>query len=132
MRLWSRSRRPPRLCLYSAAPEPRISAGYDCSLRARTRPAVLGLAVSRGAAVEVSLDTPGVKEALADPALPKDVHDLKAVLRALAPHSVTLAGVRDDVMLLSYLVNPTHGSHTLPDIAARVHEPRACAPAYEG
>ncbi len=22
-------------------------------------------------------------------------------------------------MLLSYLVNPTHGSHTLPDIAAR-------------
>ncbi len=30
-----------------------------------------------------------------------------------------LEGVRDDVMLLSYLVNPTHGSHTLPDIAAR-------------
>jgi DNA polymerase-1 len=27
--------------------------------------------------------------------------------------------MRDDVMLLSYLVNPTHGSHTLPDIAAR-------------
>ena len=35
----------------------------------------------------------------------------------------------DDVMLLSYLVNPTHGSHTLPDIAARttsralIHQP---------
>jgi DNA polymerase-1 len=61
--------------------------------------------------------------------LPKDVHDLKAVLRALAPHGVNIAGVRDDVMLLSYLVNPTHGSHTLPDIAARttsralVHQP---------
>ena len=25
----------------------------------------------------------------------------------------------DDVMLQSYLVNPTHGSHTLSDIAAR-------------
>jgi len=42
-----------------------------------------------------------------------------------------LAGVRDDVMLLSYLVNPTHGSHTLPDIA---HAPPAGAhaPTYEG
>ncbi|RSL16306.1 DNA polymerase I [Edaphobacter aggregans] len=79
----------------------------------------LGLAVSEGSAIEVSLDAPGVREALADAALPKDVHDLKAILRALAPHGVALKGVRDDVMLLSYLVNPTHGSHTLPDIAAR-------------
>ncbi len=79
----------------------------------------LALATSPNAALELSLDTPGLKEALADPTLPKDVHDLKAVLRALAPHNVPLAGVRDDVMLLSYLVNPTHTSHTLPDIAAR-------------
>jgi len=78
-----------------------------------------GLAVTDHAALEASLDQSGLREALADPALPKDIHDLKAVLRALAPHNVTLAGVRDDVMLLSYLVNPTHGSHTLPDIAAR-------------
>ena len=73
--------------------------------------------------------TPASSEALADATLPKDVHDLKAVLRALEPHNVTLDGVRDDVMLLSYLINPTHGSHTLPDIAARstsralVHQP---------
>ncbi len=89
----------------------------------------LGLAVADHAAMEVSIDTPGVREALEDAGLPKDVHDLKAVLRALEPHGVKLAGVRDDVMLLSYLVNPTHGSHTLPDIAARttsramVHQP---------
>jgi DNA polymerase-1 len=80
----------------------------------------LGLAVSPNSALEVSLDTPGLREALEDAALPKAVHDLKAILRALEPHGVTLRGVRDDVMLLSYLVNPTHGSHTLPDIAARV------------
>ena len=79
----------------------------------------LGLAVNATAALEVSLDMPGVKEALADAALPKDVHDLKAVLRALAPHELSLSGVRNDVMLLSYLVNPTHSSHTLPDISAR-------------
>lgn len=95
----------------------------------------IGLAVSADSAIEVSLDLPGVKQALADPSLPKDVHDLKAVLRALAPHSVELKGVRNDVMLLSYLVNPTHGSHTLPDIAARttsralVHQPTKLNPA---
>ncbi|HZQ42603.1 MAG TPA: DNA polymerase I [Acidobacteriaceae bacterium] len=79
----------------------------------------LGLAVSPTHAIEVSLDTPGLREALADPTLPKQVHDLKAVLRALEPHNVTLAGPITDVMLQSYLLNPTHGSHTLVDIAAR-------------
>jgi DNA polymerase-1 len=79
----------------------------------------LGLAVSPAHAIEVSLDTPGLREALADPTLPTRVHDLKAVLRALAPHGVTLAGSVTDVMLQSYLLNPTHGSHTLIDIAAR-------------
>lgn len=79
----------------------------------------LGLSVNDQFAIEVSLDRPGIKEALTDPTLPKDVHDLKAVLRALEPHSLKLQGIRNDVMLLSYLVNPTHGSHILPDIAAR-------------
>jgi DNA polymerase I len=94
-----------------------------------------GLAVTDHAGLEVGLDEAGLRKALADPKLPKDVHDLKAVLRALAPHNVALAGVRDDVMLLSYLVNPTHGSHTLPDIAARTtsraltHQPTKDNPA---
>ncbi len=79
----------------------------------------IGLSVSPDRAIEVGLDTPGLKEAMLDASLPKDVHDLKAILRAFAPHDLTLAGVRDDVMLLSYLVNPTHASHTLPDISAR-------------
>ncbi|HEX4155579.1 MAG TPA: DNA polymerase I [Acidobacteriaceae bacterium] len=79
----------------------------------------LGLAASSAHALEVDLATPGLREALADPTLPKQVHDLKAVLRALAPHNVTLAGPITDVMLQSYLLNPTHGSHTLVDIAAR-------------
>ncbi|HTV09478.1 MAG TPA: DNA polymerase I [Candidatus Aquilonibacter sp.] len=89
----------------------------------------LGLAVSPARAIEVSLDTPGLREALEDPLLPKQVHDLKALLRALEPHGVKLAGPITDVMLQSYLVNPTHGSHTLVDIAARstsralIHQP---------
>ena len=79
----------------------------------------LGLAASPTLALTASIDTPALREALADPNLPKLVHDLKAVTRALAPHNVTLAGPVTDVMLLSYLVNPTHSSHTLADIAAR-------------
>ncbi len=79
----------------------------------------LGLAVTAAHAVEVGLDAPGLREALEDASLPKQVHDLKAVLRALEPHGVMLRGDVTDVMLQSYLLNPTHGSHTLVDIAAR-------------
>ena len=91
----------------------------------------LGLAATEDTAIEVSLDTPGIKEALADAALPKDLHDLKAVLRALAAHNVTFASVRSDVMLLSYLVNPTHGSHTLPGHCRTNHQPRTHPSAHE-
>ena len=101
------------MSLFGVPPDPKTeTAAPDTGC-------TLGLAVTPHAALEVNLDQPGVREALADASLPKDLHDLKAVLRALAPHAITLACVRDDVMLLSYLVNPTHGSHTLPDIAAR-------------
>ena len=79
----------------------------------------LGLAVTSTHAIEVTLDTPGIREALADAALPKQVHDLKAVLRALQPHNITLAGPITDTMLQSYLLNPTHSTHTLIDLAAR-------------
>ena len=95
----------------------------------------IGLAANDHFALDVLLDDPVVKEALADASLPKDIHDLKAVLRALDQKGVSLAGVRNDVMLLSYLVNPTHGSHTLVDIAARstsrtlLHQPTKENPA---
>ena len=95
----------------AVSPEPQSSAAPG-SLQ-------LGLATADNSAMVVSLDTPGLREALEDESLPKHVHDLKAVLRALEPHGLTLAGVRDDVMLYSYLVNPTHGSHVLPDVTAR-------------
>jgi DNA polymerase-1 len=79
----------------------------------------IGLSSSDNAAIVVPLDALGLREALEESTLPKHVHDLKAVLRSLDPHAVTLAGVRDDVMLYSYLINPTHGSHTLADVTAR-------------
>ncbi|HEY5381144.1 MAG TPA: DNA polymerase I [Acidobacteriaceae bacterium] len=121
---------PPQTMSLFGAPEPATNPGAPSSLTdsssakvgssAEPDPACrLGLAVTSAHAIEISLDTPGLREALADPTLPKQVHDLKAVLRALQPHNVTLAGPITDVMLQSYLLNPTHGSHTLVDIAAR-------------
>ena len=83
----------------------------------------LGLSTSPTSAFQADLDDPtygpALRSALEDPTLPKHVHDLKAVTRALAPHGINLAGPVTDVMLLSYLTNPTHGSHTLADVAAR-------------
>jgi DNA polymerase-1 len=60
-----------------------------------------------------------VRRAIADAKVPKQMHDVKATERALEDEGLTLAGVRDDVMLYSYLLNPTHGSHKLADLAAR-------------
>jgi DNA polymerase-1 len=80
---------------------------------------IIGLCVDPAHAIEVTLDTPGLREAMVDASLIKQVHDLKAILRSLEPHGVTLSGPITDVMLESYLLNPTHSSHTLIDIAAR-------------
>jgi DNA polymerase-1 len=95
----------------------------------------IGLASTPAHALQASLTDPAILAALTDPTLPKLVHDLKAVLRALEPAGITLAGPVTDVMLQSYLLNPTHASHTLPDIAARTtsialkHQPTKDNPA---
>jgi DNA polymerase-1 len=107
--------------------------GWDAS--SPLAPIRLGLSIDGASAIETTLDAPGLRAALEDETLPKLVHDLKSVLRALAPHGVTLRGDITDVMLQSYLINPTHASHTLADIAARstnralVHQPTKANPA---
>jgi len=111
---------PQTMSLFGAGPSTESKQSDAKASSADPDPAChLGLSVTGANAIAVALDTPGLREALADATLPKQVHDLKAVLRALEPHNVTLAGPITDVMLQSYLLNPTHGSHTLVDIAAR-------------
>ena len=88
-------------------------------------PLKLGLAATSSRALLLDLcsaEAEPVRNALADETMPKAVHDLKAVLRTLEAAHVPIANVRDDVMLYSYLVNPTHGSHTLADVAARFND----------
>jgi DNA polymerase-1 len=77
----------------------------------------LGVAASDTVALRVPLAA--VRELLEDAQLPKRVHDLKAALRVLESQGVTLRGATDDVMLYSYLVNPTHATHRLADVSAR-------------
>ena len=60
-----------------------------------------------------------VRGLLEDAAVPKRVHDLKGTLRTLEQQGIALAGAGDDLMLYSYLVNPTHATHRLADVAAR-------------
>ncbi len=60
-----------------------------------------------------------IRTLLEDETVPKRVHDLKGTLRALESRGIVLRGVQDDLMLYSYLINPTHASHRLSDVAAR-------------
>jgi len=54
---------------------------------------------------------------LADPAVGKTGHDLKAVTLVLEQHGLTLAGMRDDVMLASYVHDASSGGHALEPLA---------------
>src|SRR3954464_294959 len=101
-------------------------------------PIEIGISAEENSAVSSRLVANGLSKALdrmlADESIPKAVHDYKLALRLLSARSVAqpphvaeasisleppLAGVRDDVMLFSYLLNPTFSSHSLREIALR-------------
>jgi DNA polymerase-1 len=65
---------------------------------------------------EISIE---LKKLLNDPKIPKAVHDYKSALRQLEAHGVELAGVLDEPMLYSYIINPTYTNHALAEIAVR-------------
>ncbi|HEX4037416.1 MAG TPA: DNA polymerase I [Acidobacteriaceae bacterium] len=85
--------------------------------RPEERGCVLGVAASDNLALRVQLDA--IRNLLEDAKVPKRVHDLKAAVRVLESHGVELRGAADDVMLYSYLINPTHATHRLADVSAR-------------
>jgi DNA polymerase-1 len=94
---------------FSAAPEPPPAP--------EKRPSRAGVAVDDGTGLLVCMDD--LRDLLEDAAIPKQVHDLKGTLRILEGAGITLRGAHDDLMLYSYLVNPTHTTHRLSDVAAR-------------
>jgi DNA polymerase I len=60
-----------------------------------------------------------LKEVLEDPSFPKSVHDFKSAVHYFNNQNVALAGVAQDPMLYSYLLDPTYSSHSLPEVALR-------------
>jgi DNA polymerase-1 len=92
-------------------------------LEEKPLPEVLKVAVSAepGKALVFPLDAEPLRVLLNDKQTPKSLHDLKAALRILEHHDpdLHLAGEVDDLMLYSYLINPTHTTHPLPDVVAR-------------
>ena len=83
----------------------------------------LAISSAAGSALTLALDdgpaAQTLARALADPKLPKAVHDSKSAARALEARGVELAGVRDEPMLFSYLLNPTYANHNLAESALR-------------
>jgi DNA polymerase-1 len=78
----------------------------------------IGVSAEAGRGLCLSL-TPALKELFENPAVPKQVHDLKLALHVLGGLGIDLRGSVDDSMLLSYALNPTHTTQTLADVAAR-------------
>ena len=92
---------------------------------AATPSPVHNLAISAvpGVAVAIALDAKEaaqqIAEALADPKLPKTIHDYKTATHALESLGIAINGLRHDPMLYSYLLDPTYSSHALPEVALR-------------
>ncbi|HET7872812.1 MAG TPA: DNA polymerase, partial [Terriglobales bacterium] len=87
------------------------------------KPLQLALSTGPGKALTAVLNDNEVsaelEQILSASNVPKAVHDYKLVMRQLVPRKIELAGVRDEPMLYSYLVNPTYPRHTLKEIALR-------------
>ena len=81
-----------------------------------------------GSAIKIRLDSSEqaavLRTALANPAIPKAIHDYKSTLHTLAAqkpeHKIEIQNVQHDPMLYSYLINPTYSSHKLAEVALRV------------
>ena len=110
----------------AAEDEPGESAQMSLTAAVETHaPALQRLAISTasGTALSVVLDVSSageaIRKALARPDVPKAIHDYKAAMHVFRECGIELAGVADDPMLYSYLINPTYSSHSLAEVALR-------------
>ncbi len=100
--------------LFDEPPSPEANARAPLKLALSAEPGKAFTAVLGDD--EISAE---VRKLLSDPNIPKAVHDYKSALRQLEAHGVELAGVHDEPMLYSYIINPTYTNHSLAEIAVR-------------
>jgi DNA polymerase-1 len=83
----------------------------------------IAISAAEGSATIVKLDSGSAAEklrsVLMNAGVAKTLHDYKAAIHALDPLGISLAGVRHDPMLYSYLLDPTYSSHRLAEVALR-------------
>jgi DNA polymerase-1 len=82
----------------------------------------IAISAAPGTATTIAFDSSAASRldtALADPNLPKAIHDYKSAIHVLQSHSTVLSNVQHDSMLYSYLLDPTASSHRLADVAFR-------------
>ncbi len=106
-----------------ASPEVQALVASDNAVGSIAQPAhQIAISVEPGSAAVMSTQSAAGKAAAAaleDEKFPKAVHDSKSVTHALQAGGITLAGVRHDTMLYSYLLNPTWSNHSLKEVALR-------------
>jgi DNA polymerase-1 len=78
----------------------------------------VGVCAESARALCLSL-TPELRALIEDKTVSKSTHDAKLALHVLSGLHVDLHGPVEDLMLLSYALNPTHSTQALGDIAAR-------------
>jgi len=100
--------------LFDGAPSPEANARAPLKLALSSEPGKAFTLVLGDDEISAEL-----KKLLSDPNIPKAVHDYKSALRQLEAHGVELAGIRDEPMLYSYIINPTYTNHSLAEIAVR-------------
>ncbi len=105
-----------------------LNLAEPASVQTETKPLRVGVAATEGPALTLALAEP-LLALLADAGTPKIAHDAKSLLHRLADRSVAFAGPLEDTMLLSWLLNPTHATQTLADVAARNGAPPITTPA---
>ena len=88
-------------------------------------PVEVGISAQENKAVSVHVTDSALSKALrrvlGDKSIPKAIHDSKAAIGLLQSSfpDAELAGIRDDVALFSYLLNPTYSAHSLAEVALR-------------
>jgi DNA polymerase-1 len=78
----------------------------------------VGVCADPSIALQLPL-TPELRALLEDETVPKRTHDFKLTLHLFEAQGIALRGAVEDTMLLSYVLNPTHSTQALADVAAR-------------
>ncbi len=105
--------------------EPDAQMSLSAAPAVPAEPSQLRVAISaqEATALSLALDESAVaqefRRALADPSVPKAIHDSKAATHTFLERRIAVEGVQHDTLLYGYLLNPTYTKYGLADVAFR-------------